>query len=226
HRGHGPALDRPALPRAVVADVKILPGERLLDRPIDDRDVRVAAGGDDTLPRVESEDPGGVRGGDVGETLERHPPLPDPFGIDDPHPRLGAKIAASHVLEILAAELELERRRELVRRRRRHPVAYEPVPERRLVLGVLERRIRVVAEAAGRLVVLGGEAGVVVERLGVDREPRGAGLDHRVYALAGRGVDEVDAGAGVRGELDRAAERELLRELVVYERQQPAVRLL
>src|SRR3989454_2327789 len=38
------------------------------------------------------------------------------------------------------------------------------------------------------LVVLGGEAGVVVERLGVDREPLRARLGDRLHALPGRGV--------------------------------------
>src|SRR2546426_4278545 len=125
-------------------------------------------------------------------------------------PRLGAEVAARDVLEILAAELQLERRRKLVGGRRRDPVAHESVPERRLVLGILERRIGVVAEAARGLVVLGGEAGVVMERLGVDRQPVGPRFGHGVHALAGGGVDEVDTGGGVRRELDRTAARGLL----------------
>src|SRR2546426_11827245 len=40
-------------------------------------------------------------------------------------PRLGAEVAARDVLEILAAELQLERRRKLVGGRRRDPVAHE-----------------------------------------------------------------------------------------------------
>src|SRR5207249_1417602 len=60
-RGHGPALDRPALPRAVVAHVKILARERLKDRRIDEDEVRVAPGGDDTLLRIEPENPPRVR---------------------------------------------------------------------------------------------------------------------------------------------------------------------
>src|SRR5438128_8170772 len=225
-RGHGPALDRPALPGAVVAHVKILARERLSNRRIDEDEVRVAPGRDDALLRIEPENPRRVRGRHVGEPLERHPALHDAFGEDDPHARFRAEVAAGHVLEVLAAKLQLERGRELVGRRRRDAVVHESVPERRLVLGVLEGGIGVVTKAPRRLVVLGGEAGVVVERLGVDREPLRARLGDRLHALPGRGVHEVDARAGMGGELDRPPEREQLRQLVVDEREQPAVGLL
>src|SRR4029453_6664536 len=89
NRRYRPALDRPALPGAVVAHVEVLLRERLLDARIDDRDVRVAPGSDDTLARVETQDPRGVRGGHLGEALERHPAFDDALGIDDHHPRLG-----------------------------------------------------------------------------------------------------------------------------------------
>src|SRR2546426_5956509 len=108
------------------------------------------------------------------------------FSEGDPHARFRAEVAAGHVLEVLAAKLQLKRGRELVGRRRRDAVVHESVPERRLVLGVLEGGIGVVTKAPRCLVVLGGEAGVVVERLGVDREPLRARLGDRLHALPGR----------------------------------------
>src|SRR5207245_781022 len=119
NRGDGPTLDRPALPEAVVAHVKVLARERLPDRRIDDDAVGVAPGRDDALLRVEPEDPRRVRGRHLGEALERHPALHHALGEDDPHTRLRAEVAAGHVLELPAAELQLERRRELIGRRRR-----------------------------------------------------------------------------------------------------------
>src|SRR5438445_12703882 len=108
-RGHGPALDRPALPGAVVAHVKILARERLSNRRIDEDEVRVAPGRDDALLRIEPENPRRVRGRHVAEALARHPALHDAFGEDDPHTSILPEAAASHVLEVLAATLQHER---------------------------------------------------------------------------------------------------------------------
>src|SRR5207247_8752095 len=74
-RGHGPALDRPALPRAVVAHVKILARERLTDRRIDEDEVRVAPGRDDTLLRIEPENPRRVPRRHRGEPTARTPSM-------------------------------------------------------------------------------------------------------------------------------------------------------
>src|SRR5437870_11231348 len=164
-RGDGPALDRPALPGAVVAHMKVLARERLPDRRIDDDEVGVAPGRDDALLGVEPEDPRGVRGGHLGEALERHPALHHALGEDDPHTRLRAEVAAGHVLELPAAELQLERRRELIGRRRRDAVPHEPVPERRLVLGVLERSEEHTSELQSR--------GHLVCRLLLEKKKRG-----------------------------------------------------
>ena len=62
----------------VVAHVEVVARERLVDGGIDQHEVGVAARRDDTLPRMEPEDPRGVRRGDGGEALERHPALDDP----------------------------------------------------------------------------------------------------------------------------------------------------
>src|SRR5262249_14902987 len=97
NRGDGPARDRPALPRAVVAHVEVVLGERLPDRRVEQDEVRVAARGDDTLPRVEPEDPRGVRRGDGGEALERHAALDDALGERDAEARLRPEVAARHV---------------------------------------------------------------------------------------------------------------------------------
>src|SRR5207249_6757441 len=55
--------------------VKVLARERLPDRRIDDDEVGVAPGRDHALLGVEPEDPRGVRGGHLGEALERHPEI-------------------------------------------------------------------------------------------------------------------------------------------------------
>src|SRR6266403_258746 len=56
----GPAHHRPAFPRAVVRDVEVFLGERLPDRGVDQREVRVAARRDHALARVEAEDLRGI----------------------------------------------------------------------------------------------------------------------------------------------------------------------
>src|SRR5438445_7750475 len=72
---HRPARDLPALPRAVVGDVEVLPRERLADPGVDEDEVGVAPRRDHALLRVEPEDPRGVGGGHGGEALERHTAL-------------------------------------------------------------------------------------------------------------------------------------------------------
>jgi Cu/Ag efflux pump CusA len=47
-----PSLNRPALPRAVIANVEIVARERLFDRRIDQHNIRITAGSDDTLARI------------------------------------------------------------------------------------------------------------------------------------------------------------------------------
>src|SRR6185295_18497141 len=50
--GHDrPSLDLPSLPRTIVAHVEVLARQLLLDRRVDQYDIRVTASGDDTLPR-------------------------------------------------------------------------------------------------------------------------------------------------------------------------------
>src|SRR2546430_13439342 len=55
---------------------------------------------------IEPEDPGGVRRRDVDEARQRHAPLDHALRPRDAHPRLGAEVAAGHVLDRLALELE------------------------------------------------------------------------------------------------------------------------
>src|SRR2546428_8243139 len=83
-RGDGPALDRPALPGAVVAHMKVLARERLPDRRIDDDEGGVAPGRDDALLGVEPEDPRGVRGGALPEQPGRQPGPSHAPGGDGP----------------------------------------------------------------------------------------------------------------------------------------------
>src|SRR5262249_31469211 len=95
----GPAGDLPAFPRAVVGHMEVVLGQRLADGGIHDGEVRVAAGSDDALARVEAEDLGGVGGRDVGEALEAHPALAHALREGDAEPRLRAHVAARDVLD-------------------------------------------------------------------------------------------------------------------------------
>src|SRR5437016_4494856 len=88
----GPARHLPAFPRAVVRDVEVVLGKRLLDRGVDQREVRVAARRDHAFPRVEAKDLRGVGRRDVGEALERHATLSHALGEADPEPRLRAHV--------------------------------------------------------------------------------------------------------------------------------------
>src|SRR5499433_3500824 len=148
----GPAGDLPAFPRAVVGHVEVVLGQRLANGGVHDGEVRVAAGGDDALARVGAEDRGGVGGGDVGEALEAHPALAHALREGDAEPRLRAHVAARDVLDGAPAELQFEARRILVGGQRGEPAVHQPVPQRLLVLGELEGRIGVGAEAARGLV--------------------------------------------------------------------------
>src|SRR3989304_1771379 len=169
----GPARHLPAFPRAVVRHVEVVLGERLLDRGVHQGEVRVAARRDHTFARVETKNLRGVGRRDVGEALERHAALAHALREGDAEARFRADVAARDILDRPPPELELEARRVLVGRQRGEPAVDQAVPERLLVLGELERGIGVRAEAARRLVVLGVEARVLVQRLAVDRQAEG-----------------------------------------------------
>src|SRR5262245_60756980 len=67
-----PALDLPALPGTVVPYVQVGHTQGLLDRRIDDGDVGVAAHRDGALLRIETEELGGIGGGDGRIVLDGH----------------------------------------------------------------------------------------------------------------------------------------------------------
>jgi len=205
----------PALPRAVVGHVEVVARERLLERRVEQDEVGVAARREHALRGIQAEDARGVGRGDRGEALERHAALDDALGPRDPQARLGADVAAGDVLDRPAPELQREARGVLVGRERGDALADEPAPERLLVLGELERGIGVRAEAARLLVVLGVEARVLVERLGVRGQARRPRLADGLHALARRGVDEVDGAARRAREREGAPEGEQLGELGV-----------
>src|SRR5215470_350722 len=213
----GPAGDLPAFPRAVVGHVEVVLGQRLANGRIHDGEVRVAAGGDDALARVEAEDLGGVGGGDVGEALQAHPALAHAFREGDAEPRLRAHVAARDVLDGAPAQLELEAGWILVGGQGGEPTIDQPVPQRLLVLWELEGGIGVGAEAARRLVVLRVEAGVLVERLAIHGQAEGTRLTDGLHPFPGRGVDEVDGGVHGPRQRDGAAESQQLGELGVDE---------
>src|SRR5215467_10992857 len=215
--GRGPAGDLPAFPRAVVGHVEVVLGQRLANGGVHDGEVRVAAGGDDALARVEAEDLGGVGGGDVGEALQAHPALAHAFREGDAEPRLRAHVAARDVLDGAPAQLELEAGRILVGGQGGEPAIDQPVPQRLLVLGELEGGIGVGAEPARRLVVLRVEAGVLVESLAVHGQAEGARLTNGLHPFPRRGVDEVDGGVHGPRQRDGATEGQQLGELGVDE---------
>ena len=74
-----------------------------------------------------------------------------------------------------------------------------------------------VAEAARLAVVIEREAGVVVERLAIDRQVPSPGFRHRLHPFERRGVHEIDARTAGAGEADDPVEGELLGELGVDE---------
>ena len=164
---HRPSLHRPSFPGAVVAHVKVLAREFAIDHRIDQHHVGVAARRDHALcvDRARGFLPRWSRS--PARSVQGHPTFDDALGIDDSHPGFGAEIAAGDVFDCFSIKFDRERRREFVGGDGRHTVADQSVPQRPLIVRVLERGIGVIAEAARRAVVVSREAGIVMQRLGV-----------------------------------------------------------
>src|SRR5690606_26525890 len=115
HRHHArPAVDLHALEGAVVDVHLVRPGaDRAPVRRVVHHDVGVGADGDRALARVEAEELGGVRRGDLYEALERQLAAADAVGVEQVHAVLDRGDAVRDLRERVAAHgllLDVERR--------------------------------------------------------------------------------------------------------------------
>jgi hypothetical protein len=93
-----PPFDLPSFPWAVVAHVKVLACQLLLDRWVEEHDVGVAARCDYPLARIEAKDARRIGRDHVSEALQSHPALHHALGVDNTHPRLGSQVSAGNVV--------------------------------------------------------------------------------------------------------------------------------
>src|SRR5262249_34902170 len=137
----------------------------------------------------------------------------------DTHPRLSAEVTACYVVDPLAEELVFQRCRKLVGRHGRHTIAYQPLPQRILILGIFQRRVGVVTEAAGLLVILRGKQGILMQGLGIDWTAMSPRLNYSLDALARRGVNEIDRRAARSSQPDDSFEGKFFRQLRMHQMQ-------
>src|SRR5437660_7203893 len=167
-RRHRPTGHIPSFPRTVVAHVEVLARQFLLERWINQAQVGVAAGGDHTFTRVQPKDTRGIGGRYVSETLQRHTSLDYPFGVNDAEPRLGPEVAPSNIIDMTASEFDFQGSRIFVSRGGRQAVTNQAFPQGAVVVGIFERGIGVIAEAARLAIVLGVKTCVMVQSFGVN----------------------------------------------------------
>src|SRR5262249_42755093 len=115
------------------------------------------------------------------------------------------EVSTCHILDGLPSQLQIERRRKLIGRRRRHVIADESVPQGLLVLRALEGWIGVVAVAARFLILIRRKTRIAVESLGIDWKAGGSGFRDGLHALLCRGMHEIHGRPCRSSHLDGAA---------------------
>src|SRR5439155_20017 len=89
-------------------------GQRLRHPRVDEDEIRVAAGRDHALLRIQAQDARGVGRGDGGEPRQQHVSLHDELGERDGQAGLDAVVPAAHRLDRVAPELDVLVHREVV----------------------------------------------------------------------------------------------------------------
>ena len=201
------AGDRHALVRRVVhVHVVRAGGQRLRAARVVDDDVRVRAGRDDALARVQPEHPGRRGGGHLHPAGQRQLPGRHAL-VQQVHPVLHAGHPVGDLGEVAAAEflLLLEAERAVVGGHHGQVVGAQPAPQRALVLPRPQRRR---GHVLGALEVRPGQVvqgQVQVLRAGLGEHVLAGvpGLGDRLQRLGGRQVHDVQRGAGHLGQGDR-----------------------
>ena len=197
--------------------MEVVHGEALFDGGVDEGDVGVAAGGEGAFAGVEAHQAGAVGGGDIHEAGEGHTAFGDAFAVGDADAGFGAVVSAGDIAHGFAGDFEVPVGAVFVGGHSVEAAPGDALPQHSGVLGGFEGRVGVVLHPVFLFVVVGVEAGVVVQGFAVGGDAPAAGFADGVDALAGADMDEIDRGARPFGHPEDAAEGDILGFVAVDE---------
>ena len=197
--------------------MEVVHREALFDGRVNESDVGVAAGGQGALAGVEAHQSGAVGGGNIHKAGQGHTPFGHAFAVGDAHAGFGAVVSAGNIAHRLAGDFEVPVGAVFVGRHSVEAAPGDALPQHSGVLGGFEGRVSMILHPVVLFVVVGVEAGVVVQGFAVGGDAPAAGLADGVDALAGTDMDEINRRAGPFGHPEDAAEGYILRFVAVDE---------
>ena len=197
--------------------MQVVHRQPLADGRVNNGEIGVAAGSDDALAGVHTQQPGGIGGRDVGVLRQGHPPFHHRLRVVHAHSYLNADVAAANVLHIPAGGFVQIGGKAAVGGGKGQVAPQQPGPQVAAVLRVLQRRVGMILHPVRFPVLPGVERQGQGQHFAINRLPPAAGGRHRVHPVAGGDMNEVHPRSVLPGDADGVAKRQILHLLGMHQ---------